>query len=189
VLGAQLKLMQDWMVLLAANPHPTLVAMLPELTTLVEDGNRATARRDQLALNLRNFRDVGERRQLFDRVNAERKELHGTLSKLALSTPGLGSTFLVAGRPHGRRPRKLSPCDSQPARLATTERQSPEGRHRPMRTVTLAVQRCPVCLPLVCTSASADSTSATQRSGVPGAGVAPSIRSRSRSSSSNSPSS
>jgi hypothetical protein len=67
--------------------------MLPELTALVEDGNRATARRDELALNLRNFRDVGERRQLFDRVNAERKELHGTLSKLGLSTPGLGSTF------------------------------------------------------------------------------------------------
>jgi hypothetical protein len=93
VLGAQLKIMQDWMVLLAANPHPTLVAMLPELTTLVEDGNRATARRDELTLNLRNFRDVGERRQLFDRVNAERKELHGVLTKLGLSTPGLGSTF------------------------------------------------------------------------------------------------
>ena len=93
VLGGQLKLMHDWLVWLAASPHPTLVAMLPELTALVETADQAVAHRDTLALRLRNFRDVGERRRLFDQVNAERKELHGALSKLALSTPGLSSTF------------------------------------------------------------------------------------------------
>jgi hypothetical protein len=93
VLGGQLKIMQQWLLSLETSPHATLTAMRPELATLVEAAVQATANRDTVALRRRDFRNLGERRQLFDQVNAERKELHGVLTKLALSTPGLPSTF------------------------------------------------------------------------------------------------
>ena len=81
------------MISLETSQHAALVAMRPELATLVEAGVEAAANRDTLALRYRDFRNVGERARLFSEVNAERKELHGALSKLALSTPGLPSTF------------------------------------------------------------------------------------------------
>lgn len=93
VLAGQLKAMEDWLLLLQSTPHTTLADMRPALVTLVEAGKAAAARRDSLTLQIRSFREVGERRQLFDQVNAERKELYGALGKLALSTSGLSSAF------------------------------------------------------------------------------------------------
>ncbi len=93
VLAGQLKAMEDWLLLLQNTPHTSLADMRPELVTLVEAGKAAAARRDSLTLQIRSFREVGERRQLFDQVNAERRELYGALGKLALSTPGLASAF------------------------------------------------------------------------------------------------
>jgi hypothetical protein len=93
VLTTQLKAMEDWLLLLQNTPHTSLADMRPELVTLVEAGKAAAARRDSLTLQIRSFREVGERRQLFDQVNAERRELYGALGKLALSTPGLASAF------------------------------------------------------------------------------------------------
>jgi hypothetical protein len=131
VLGRQLKLMQGWVVSLASSPHPTLVMMLPELTTLVEAADQAAKRRDELTLRLRNFRDVGERRQLFDRVNAERKELHGALSKLALSTPGLSPSFpnqfFKPGEPEET---AVETTDSVSAEIAALEESLTERRER-----------------------------------------------------------
>jgi hypothetical protein len=131
VLGRQLKLMQDWLVSLASSPHPTLVAMLPELTTLVEAADQAAKRRDELTLRLRNFRDVGERRQLFDRVNAERKELHGALSKLALSTPGLSPAFANQFfKPGESEETTVETIDTVSAEIATLEESLTERRER-----------------------------------------------------------
>jgi hypothetical protein len=126
-----LERMQGWVLSLASSPHPTLVGMLPELTTLVEAANRAAARRDELTLRLRSFRDVGERRQLFDRVNAEHKELYGALSKLALSTPGLSpafpNQFFKPGEPDET---SVETIDSVSAEIVTLEQSLAERRER-----------------------------------------------------------
>jgi hypothetical protein len=93
ILAGQLQAMTDWILSLDTTPHPTLAAMKAELITLVEAGQKATKVRDTLLLKIRDFRDVGERKQLFDEVNAERKSVEGELSKLALQTPSLGTAF------------------------------------------------------------------------------------------------
>jgi hypothetical protein len=93
VLSGQLKAMTDWILSLEKIPHPTLAAMRPELIALVEAGKTAASNRDTSALKIRDFRDVGGRKELFDKINAERKNAHGALSKLALATPGLPGNF------------------------------------------------------------------------------------------------
>jgi hypothetical protein len=93
-LRGQLVTMTGWLTSLA-DPlcHPTLAAMAPELKKLTDDGAAAQNARDTLVIKIRTFRDVGERAQLFDAVNAERKSTEGALKKLALATPGLATSF------------------------------------------------------------------------------------------------
>ena len=93
-LRGPLQTMIGWLVSLAdpACP-PTLAAMAPELKTLTDAGTAAQNARDALVLKIRSFRDVGERAQLFDAVNAERKHTEGALKKLGLATKGLPTTF------------------------------------------------------------------------------------------------
>jgi hypothetical protein len=93
VLGQQLQKMADWIVSLNTTPHPTLAAMKPELVALVDAGTKAAKNRDTIVLQIQHFREVGERKQLFTKTNAERKHTHGALVKLALSTPGLPANF------------------------------------------------------------------------------------------------
>lgn len=53
----------------------------------------AEALRDDTKLKIKQFREVGERRLFIDQVNADRKELHGSLSNLALKSANLASDF------------------------------------------------------------------------------------------------
>jgi DNA repair exonuclease SbcCD ATPase subunit len=85
--------MSAWVKSLETTEHPSLAAMKDELVTLVAAGKKATDIRDALVIDIRNFREQGERQQFFDQVNAERKNLEGALAKLALSTPGLPAGF------------------------------------------------------------------------------------------------
>lgn len=93
ILAGQLQTMAAWIPSLVTTPHPTLAAMKSELEALVAAGQKAEADRDALVVKIDTFRDVGERKQLFDKVNAERKAVHGALSKIGLATPGLPSGF------------------------------------------------------------------------------------------------
>lgn len=94
VLSGQLLAMDGWLTSLAEpGTPPSLAAMLPELTGLVDAGQTASKARGDLKQKIKQFREVGERRQLVDHVNAVRKELHGVLAKYALETPGLPSGF------------------------------------------------------------------------------------------------
>lgn len=93
VLNGQLKAMSAWVKSLETTDHPSLAAMKDELVTLVTAGKKASDIRDALLLDIKNFREQGARQQLFDQVNAERKNLEGALAKLALSTPGLPAGF------------------------------------------------------------------------------------------------
>jgi hypothetical protein len=94
VLGAQLDTMRNvWLDALTTSPHPELQTLAPELTKLIAAADEAIGARDDARALNRKFHDIGERRQLFDQVNAERKAAHGAIAKLALTTSGLPSDF------------------------------------------------------------------------------------------------
>lgn len=93
ILSRQLAAMEAWILSLDGTAHATLAAMKPELIALVTAGKKAEADLTAIEQKIRTFRDVGERKQLFERTNAERKNTHGALAKLALSTPGLPGSF------------------------------------------------------------------------------------------------
>lgn len=67
--------------------------MAAELGALVVAADKALSARSETQNQIRKFRDVGARRQLFDKVNAARKKAAGDLAKLAIETPGLPSDY------------------------------------------------------------------------------------------------
>lgn len=93
VLSGQLEAMKPWVEALQQSPHPTLSALAPEAEALVNAGVAATEARRLAKQHNRYFRDVGNRRQWVDRLNAARKEIHGMLAKLPHEQPGLPSDF------------------------------------------------------------------------------------------------
>ncbi len=92
-LGKQLEAMRKWKTSLEQSPHPALQAMAPELTGLLQAADAAIAARDAARQANRYFRDVGDRMQWVDRLNAGRKELHGALAKLPHGNPALPPNF------------------------------------------------------------------------------------------------
>lgn len=72
---------------------PALAALAPEAETHVAAGNAATLLRDNAQQANRTFRDVGERKQFIDKLNANRKEIHGALAKLPFEHPNLPTDF------------------------------------------------------------------------------------------------
>lgn len=93
VLNVQLETMRKWQVSLSKSPQAALSAMEPELAALITEANAAVAERDNARQANREFRDVGERRQWVDRLNAARKEVYGALAKLPHEGLGLPSDF------------------------------------------------------------------------------------------------
>jgi len=93
VLGAELQLAKKWLPSLTQSPHPELAAMAPELAALIAEADAAEVARNTARQQNRIFRDVGERRQWVDRLNATRKEVHGALAKLPYENPGLPTNF------------------------------------------------------------------------------------------------
>ena len=92
-LGVQLEAMRPWSHSLVTSDFPALKAMAPEVDQLIAAADKAVASRTDTQNQIRKFRDVGARRQLFDKVNAGRKKAHGDLAKLAIETPGLPSDY------------------------------------------------------------------------------------------------
>ncbi|MFT3775507.1 MAG: hypothetical protein QM820_59930 [Minicystis sp.] len=93
VLNGQLDAMRAWIPTLSASPHASLQAMAPELVDLVAQSGNALAQRRDAQQKRRHFRDIGERRQFVDKLNALRKSSHGALAKMAIETAGLPSDF------------------------------------------------------------------------------------------------
>lgn len=92
-LGAQLQAMRPWADSLTTSPHPTLKAMAQEHAHLIAAADKAVSARDKARQQNRQLRDVGERRQFLDKLNAARKATYGALAKLAIETPGMPSDF------------------------------------------------------------------------------------------------
>ena len=93
VLGRQLAEMADWSDTLTKCGVPVLVTLAPEADTLYKAGKDAAKLRDKAISDNRNFRDVGERKQFIDTLNAERKAMEGTLAKLPFQDPTLPQDF------------------------------------------------------------------------------------------------
>lgn len=93
ILNKQLATQTDWIGSLQASPYPELKAMAPELIKLVQAANDAVAARDKAFQENKTFREIGERQQFVDHLNAERKAGFGTLGKISESSPGLAADF------------------------------------------------------------------------------------------------
>jgi hypothetical protein len=93
VLGAQLVAMTGWRIPLLQSPHAELAALAPELEAVLVEAEAAGRAQAEARAENRRFRDAGARRQFVDGLNACRKELHGTLSKLPHLHAGLPADF------------------------------------------------------------------------------------------------
>lgn len=93
VLGTQLTAMLDWSDTLAKCGVPALVAMAAEAAALTAAAKSAEQLRAAAQKKNRDFRDVGARKQLIDKVNGARKEAHGALAKLPFENPALPQGF------------------------------------------------------------------------------------------------
>lgn len=92
-LGAQLDSMRSWGEALTTSQLSPLQAMAAELSSLVLAADKALSARSETQSQIRQFRDIGARRQLVDKINAARKKAAGDLAKLAIETPGLRSDY------------------------------------------------------------------------------------------------
>lgn len=93
VLGAKLEHVREWEEKATNSAHPALQALAPEIAAAVVAADQADTAKKNAMKRLREFRDIGNRRQLVDRLNGVRKETHGTLTRIALETTGLPSNF------------------------------------------------------------------------------------------------
>jgi hypothetical protein len=72
---------------------PPLVALAADLPALIVAADKAVDLQKAAAQKNREFRDVGARKQLVDKVNARRKETYGALAKLPFEHPSLAADF------------------------------------------------------------------------------------------------
>lgn len=92
VLGTQLAEMTRWIPSLQT-ADPRLQAYEPELIAAVAAATQAAQAKKQAIDARRQFRDLGARRQLVDRLNAIRKEVHGSMAKLPHEHTDLPTSF------------------------------------------------------------------------------------------------
>lgn len=93
ILGGQLEAMRDWSSPLKNSGAAALVALAGDLPALIAAADAAVALQTAAAQKNREFRDVGARKQLVDKLNATRKEAHGALAKLPFQHPNLAPDF------------------------------------------------------------------------------------------------
>jgi hypothetical protein len=74
---------------LQSSPHPSLAALGPVLDHQVQSADAAVAQLAAASQALKQFREVGERKALVDKINARRKATHGELGEIAHSNPQL----------------------------------------------------------------------------------------------------
>jgi len=93
ILAGQLEAMRHWNPSLAQSGHASLATLGGDLTALIDKADAVVAARATAEQALRLFREIGERKQFIDEVNAARKEVHGALSTLPHKHTGLPARF------------------------------------------------------------------------------------------------
>lgn len=87
------KAMRGWIEGLSKSGAPTLKALISEVTAAVVEADKAVGEKASAELAKRQFRNIGERKQFIDKVNAVRKSVHGQLGKLPHEILGLPNDF------------------------------------------------------------------------------------------------
>jgi hypothetical protein len=93
ILGSQYTSMKGWIKELQNSDVPALAALAPEVEAAVAAAADAIKAREDLETKSRFFREVGNRKKLFDKVNAVRKTTYGELAKMPHEVVGLPSNF------------------------------------------------------------------------------------------------
>jgi hypothetical protein len=93
ILGTQLEASKSWIPELKKSDDPALVALGAEVETTCALADAALATRASLEAENVFFRETGNRKKLFDKVNAARKQTHGELARMPHEKLGLPSTF------------------------------------------------------------------------------------------------
>lgn len=92
-LGKQLTAMKKWNPSLIESEHAALKTLGEELPALIQKAELAATALEDAEKARTDFREVGERKQFIDKVNALRKETYGILSTLPHKHTGLPSNF------------------------------------------------------------------------------------------------
>jgi hypothetical protein len=87
------KAVQGWPESLTKSAQPTLIALVPELTAAMNEADTAITSRESAKSEKRQFRNIGERKEFIDKVNATFKLVHGELGKLQHEVLGLPNDF------------------------------------------------------------------------------------------------
>lgn len=110
VLGAQLTAMRAWPPSLKESLIPALSAYSNTLTEQIMAADEAQMRASVAEQKIIDFRVLGPRKQLFDKVNGARKQLHGDVSKIIHDHPewSLTRDYVNALFEHQSGPTELS---------------------------------------------------------------------------------
>lgn len=93
VLGDKYKAVAGWVSQLKTSGVPELMELSDPVGAAVKVAGEAVKTRNDLATQSTIFREVGVRKQFFDKVNAVRKETYGALAKMPYENIGLPSNF------------------------------------------------------------------------------------------------
>jgi hypothetical protein len=124
VLGPQLTAMRTWPPSLKESPIPALSAYGDTLTAQIEAADEALMLVSVAEQKITDFRLFGSRKQLFDKVNGARKQLHGEVSKMIHDHPewSLTRDYVNALFEHESAPPELSVAElSQKIEAANSE--------------------------------------------------------------------
>lgn len=93
ILGKQLEAMRAWLPSLSASDSPACKALGLELSPLIQQADAAVQAETKALDDLKRFRDIGERFQFINKVNAALKTVYGTLAAMPHDHLGLPSNF------------------------------------------------------------------------------------------------
>lgn len=128
---AQTDAMRGWIPELTGNDVPALAVLGAEVNAAVTAADNAMTTRDALETQIGFFRDTGNRKKLFSKVNAVRKQTHGDLSKMPHEKLGLPTNFADLFFLHESNAAEKPPTlDSIDKELAILEQQLTEKKEQ-----------------------------------------------------------
>ncbi len=93
IMGKQLESMRGWIPSLASSDNPTLKALGQELVPLIQQADQTISARTSAEAAFSQFKDIGERSQLINKINAALKSVYGALAAMPHNNPTLPSNF------------------------------------------------------------------------------------------------
>jgi len=129
-LGSQLTAMTGWIEPLNESNEPILAQLGPEVAAAVALANDAVATRTAIETSITFFRETGNRRKFFDKVNAVRQTTYGELASMPHEMLGLPASFADQFFRHdpGKDPEEEPTLESVDAEIASLEAQLEEKR-------------------------------------------------------------